>query len=197
MSMSSGSSNDAGLRPYDAGDLRGQLMSDRAMSEATRKLLGEAPRDNDLRSRVFKNVVSGENDLTGYVAYSLHEQNRRDWLVAFAQEFARQPNEAETASWLMGEVTPRRLSTYRRLAADALAGRAVPVTPGDDGETAGLPPTDLPAAAEQTALLDKSWTPAPKPAPIRTNRWLLVYVALLAALIGASYLYLRYGLFGR
>lgn len=76
---------------------------------------------------IFGALVRSDDDLVGLVAYSLYKQQKRDWLVSFARENKRQPDVNEANSYIMGEQTPRRLETYRRLAEDSLASfRAQP-----------------------------------------------------------------------
>ena len=48
----------------------------------------------------------------------------RAWLDDFVKKTGRAPSEAETRSYMIGESTVRRISTYRRLAASTLAGDA-------------------------------------------------------------------------
>ena len=71
---------------------------------------------------VFVNLVKGDADIIGLVAYSIYKQHKLDWLRAFQAAQGRAPNEAELASYLVGEGTPRRLATYRHLADATLAG---------------------------------------------------------------------------
>ena len=78
--------------------------------------------DHAGRNRIFSGLVEGDTDIAGLVAYSIYKQNKLDWLAAFETAKARAPNEAELASYIIGEGTPRRLSTYRQLADATLAG---------------------------------------------------------------------------
>ena len=46
--------------------------------------------------------------IAGLVAYSIYKQNKLDWLAAFETAKGRAPNDAELASYIIGEGTPRR-----------------------------------------------------------------------------------------
>ncbi len=81
---------------------------------------------------VFANLVRGDGDIVGLVAYSIYKQHKLDWLRAFQLAQGRAPNEAELASYLCGEGTPRRLATYRHLANATLAGQGPQVGSLDD-----------------------------------------------------------------
>ena len=85
------------------------------------------------RNAVFAALVSGDNDIVGLIAYSIYKQNKLDWLVAFNKQKGRDPNEAEVASYIVGESTPRRLAIYRHLAQATLEGRGPDVTAGATG----------------------------------------------------------------
>jgi hypothetical protein len=79
------------------------------------------------RNPIFDALVgSEEGDVAGLVAYSIYKQNKRAWLDDFVKTTGRAPSEAETRSYIIGESTERRLSTYRRLAASTLAGDTAP-----------------------------------------------------------------------
>lgn len=82
------------------------------------------------RNEVFVNLVTGDNDIVGLVAYSIYKQNKHDWLVSFNKRKSREPDEAELFAYIVGESTPRRLSTYRHLAEATLEGRGPKVTVG-------------------------------------------------------------------
>jgi hypothetical protein len=77
------------------------------------------------RNPIFDALVGSDgDDVAGLVAYSIYKQNKRAWLDDFVRTTGRAPSEAETRSYIIGESTERRLSTYRRLAASTLAGKA-------------------------------------------------------------------------
>ena len=86
------------------------------------------------RNLVFASLVKDDGDIAGLVAYSIYKQHKLDWLTAFEAAKRRAPNEAELASYIIGEGTPRRLATYRHLAEATLAGNgpdnAGQATPG-------------------------------------------------------------------
>lgn len=65
-------------------------------------------------------LVANDGDIIGLIAYSLYKQNKRDWMMAFAQDNNREPTPNELRSYIIGECTSRRLETYRRLGEDAL-----------------------------------------------------------------------------
>jgi hypothetical protein len=80
------------------------------------------PAEASDRNLIFTTLVTDDADITGLVAYSIYKQNKLDWLSAFETAKGRAPNEAELASYIIGEGTPRRLATYRHLAEATLAG---------------------------------------------------------------------------
>jgi hypothetical protein len=73
------------------------------------------------RNPVFALLVEGEDDVAGLVAYSLYKQSKRDWMMEFSGRNGRTPNDDEIDSYILGERTPRRIATYRKLATDLLA----------------------------------------------------------------------------
>ena len=83
---------------------------------------------NGERNAVFINLVKDDGDIAGLVAYSIYKQHKLDWLTAFEAAKRRAPNEAELASYIIGEGTPRRLATYRHLAEAVLAAHGPDVT---------------------------------------------------------------------
>lgn len=87
------------------------------------------------RNTVFGNLVTGDDDIVGLVAYSIYKQNKHDWLVAFNKAKGREPNEAEASSYILGEATQRRLSIYRHLARATLEGQGPHVTAGKSGDS--------------------------------------------------------------
>ncbi len=78
---------------------------------------------NGERNAVFVNLVKDDGDIAGLVAYSIYKQHKLDWLTAFEAAKRRAPDDAELASYIIGEGTPRRLVTYRHLAEAVLAGQ--------------------------------------------------------------------------
>ena len=82
------------------------------------------------RNAVFAALVKGDSDITGLVAYSIFKQNELDWLGDFRTAKGREPTEAESDAYIIGESTPRRLATYRHLADATLAGNGPDVAAG-------------------------------------------------------------------
>jgi hypothetical protein len=72
------------------------------------------------RNPVFALMVEGDDDIHGLVAYALYKQSKRDWMMEFATRNGREPTAEEIDTYILGERTPRRLATYKRLAGDAL-----------------------------------------------------------------------------
>ena len=111
-------------------------MNDVAEAE-TRAPASDTDASGQDRNEVFGNLVQGDNDIVGLVAYSIYKQNKHDWLVAFNKAKNRSPVEDEVAAYILGESTPRRLATYRHLAEATLDGRGptTPAGPGTEGFT--------------------------------------------------------------
>lgn len=75
------------------------------------------------RNPIFDALVApNEEDVAGLIAYSIYKQNKRAWLDDFIKVTSRAPSDAETRSYIIGESTERRLTTYRRLADMTLSG---------------------------------------------------------------------------
>jgi|GEM_PF-1333654 len=127
-------------------------------------------------------LVYGDNDLVGLVAYAMHEVHRRDWCTAFEAAHGRTPNATELNVFLVGERIERRLDTYRRLAEDALAKVAQgdtnlrrlaeglpdlpriipgPLAGGAASAPSPSPVAQKPAPAPAAALAKPASTPAP------------------------------------
>ncbi|MDF2118999.1 hypothetical protein PY365_25860 [Roseiarcaceae bacterium H3SJ34-1] len=106
------------------------------------------------RNTVFGSLVTGDADIVGLVAYSIYKQNKHDWLVAFTKSKAREPNDAELTSYIIGESTPRRLATYRHLAQATLDGRGpeVSASPSNQGFSLGGVRTAQSGAVNQPLL---------------------------------------------
>ncbi|MCX7900195.1 MAG: hypothetical protein N2444_08970 [Methylocystis sp.] len=83
-----------------------------AGSSSASAKMSDAPDHNE----IFGKLVTGDDDIVGLVAYSLYKQNKIDWMRAFESRFSRLPNDQEFAAYIVGENTPRRVSTYRFLA---------------------------------------------------------------------------------
>lgn len=104
---------------------------------------------------VFASLVRGDGDITGLVAYSIYKQHKLDWLRAFEAAHRRAPNEAELASYLCGEATPRRLATYRHLADATLAGQE-PQADARSDPYAHSGPAVVPDDGRRSALMERS-----------------------------------------
>ncbi|MBY0612885.1 MAG: hypothetical protein K2P80_11955 [Beijerinckiaceae bacterium] len=76
------------------------------------------------RNPMFELLVKDDSDLAGLLAYALYKLSKREWLNAFIAAHEREPNGDEMRAFILGEQTARRISSYRRQAEDALAGRA-------------------------------------------------------------------------
>jgi hypothetical protein len=137
---------------------------------------------------VFTSLVRADGDIIGLVAYSIHKQNEHDWVLAFTNANDRAPDAAETAAFLLGEATPRRLATYRHLAAATLAGKGPEVPTGDQGDSYA-PSGDFAAARY---LPSRPQTQSP------TNRGATVfaYIGLAVVFVVAVLLAAHYGLPG-
>jgi hypothetical protein len=123
---------------------------------------------------VFELLVQGESDLVGLLAYGLYKQNKRDWLIAHKARDGREPTQAETDAFILGERIPRRIATYRRLAEDMLAS--------DVARPAEKPSllTGLIAAPANDSLRLPS--AAAKPKPTITWRYIAFLLAMLVAM---------------
>ena len=108
------------------------------------------------RNAVFAALVKGDTDITGLVAYSIFKQNELDWLSEFKKARDRDPTEAESESYIIGESTPRRLATYRHLADATLAGRGPDVANGGapvSGAAAFRPAESKPSGGGASTML--------------------------------------------
>jgi hypothetical protein len=158
----------------------GAEMADQVLptGEPARKSTGRFPSDEKssagpagaktttgVRSPIFAELVQAEDDTVGLLAYALYKQNKRDWLVSFFKEHDREATEGEVEAYHLGERTPRRVLTYRRLAVDVLAKDPG----GREGEGlaihyAGASPMSARRAGKQTsfseAILAHGWSTA-------------------------------------
>ena len=147
--------------------------------------LGEAESD---RNPVFEQLVAGDVDIVGLIAYSIYKQNKRDWLIAFRRAKSRAPTEDEASAYIIGESTPRRLATFRHLAQATLDGRGPDVAMGfENGQSLG--PDGLP----------RSYPIAQRPQSMGVardiigNNLIASFVSLGIVAVGAAYLLLRFG----
>lgn len=134
---------------------------------------------------IFGSLVAMEADIAGFVAYGLYKQNKRDWMIAFAREHRRPPNEAEVRSYILGESTERRLSTYRHLAQEALAANGAPTRGSRPAALAGAPaaPTAPGASDDRTRRRRFGFVGARTDARPRLPIWSLATYILFIALV--------------
>jgi hypothetical protein len=148
--------------------------------------LSEAESD---RNPVFEQLVAGDVDIVGLVAYSIYKQNKRDWLIAFRRAKHRAPTEDEASAYIIGESTPRRLATFRHLAQATLDGRGPDVAMGFEN-VQSLGPDGLP----------RSYPIAQRPQSMGVARDIIgnnpiaSFVSLGIVAVGAAYLLLRFGI---
>jgi hypothetical protein len=113
------------------------------------------------RNRMFEELVSNDEDLIGLVAYALYKQSKRDWLMAFETENGRVPTDEELKSYIIGECTPRRIETYRRLGADSLVRlRPQTATPIGASQTSTRAETAQPLSTQADTVpptVSRSW----------------------------------------
>ncbi len=126
------------------------------------------------RNIVFGSLVTGDSDIVGLVAYSIYKQNKHDWLISFEKIRGREPNDDEAASYIVGESTPRRLSTYRHLAQATLDGRGPEVTGAPSSEAF----TQRGYAIAQRNMATA--TAAPNPA-VKIAAWIVAAIVAVAA----------------
>ena len=158
-------------------------------------------------------LVYGDNDIVGLLAYAMHEVHRRDWCAAFESVHGRAPSQVELNVFLVGERLERRLDTYRRLAEDALAKvalgdtnlrrlnegvpevqKAPSAAPASPAAKAQPAPAAKPLAglANLNATASDKLTPQVKP-PGNFGK-LAVYLLLLLVAVAALGYLLRFGI---
>jgi hypothetical protein len=148
--------------------------------------IADAPAEESATERVtvFGSLVTADDDIVGLVAYSIYKQHENDWLTAFRKAKGRDPSEAESSAFIIGEGTARRLATYRHLAEATLAGRGPQVPVGS--AASALTQRAAPAAARQAA--------AAKHGSGRSNlSTILLYTLLAVVVICAILLAVHYG----
>lgn len=135
------------------------------------------------RNAVLTSLVSGDSDIVGLVACSIYKQNELDWLVAFSRLKGREPAEAETSAYIVGESTPRRLSIYRHLAQATLEGRGPEVTAA--------------SPSSQTSYAVATRMPG-KPSPGRDSGrgGIIAFAGLIIVALVAIYFAARFGIPG-
>lgn len=134
------------------------------------------PLESEGRNHVFKSLVKADDDITGLVAYSVFKQNELDWLSDFRKAKGRDPSEAETDAYILGESTTRRLATYRHLADATLSGQGP--------EVAGQPRAGRNLAARQDT-----------PSAGFGGSSVLAYIAIAVVILIGVYLAVRAGMF--
>ncbi len=146
---------------------------------------------------IFGALVRSDEDLVGLVAYALYKLQKRDWLVSFARENKRQPDINEANSYIMGEQTPRRLETYRRLAEDSLASFRAQPDSASLHRPLSLAQSAPAVLAAPSAMMPRVSAPAPvqkAPRQLSFFDWFRIFfVMLLVAL--CIYGLFRLGLF--
>jgi hypothetical protein len=179
----------------------------RVLDDVVESFAERAAALDDGRNPIFDILVRDETDLDGLVAYALYKQNKRDWLIAFEKSNGRQPEAKELASYILGERTPRRIETYRRLAGDALSHHSQSTKIGAPrlGDTAKS--TDWTKPAEpQKALPSPRLSdvgpisvgkpgiePARAPVRERSTSSLVTIVSVIVLVIVFGYLAYRFG----
>ena len=141
------------------------------------------------RNPVFEQLVAGDSDIVGLVAYSIYKQHKRDWLIAFKHTKARMPSEDETFAYIIGESTPRRLATFRHLAQATLDGRGLDVSMGTDQGArggAGVAPRSYPIAQRPQSMVVARDMMGVNP--------MLSYAGLGLVALVAAFLLFRFGL---
>ena len=119
------------------------------------------------RNPMFTELVQGEEDLAGLVGYALYKMSKRDWLAAFIKTHGREPTEDEIESYILGERTQRRLTTYRRLA-DELIGRRIAAAEKSASAAAATPESPQSVAAVRANSLRSSLPVEAQGAPARS-----------------------------
>ena len=92
------------------------------------------PDADETRNGIFEQLVSGDEDVAGLIAYSIYKQHKRDWLKAFDAAKSRAPTLDEETAYAIGEATARRLAMYRHIARETLDGQGPAVKPADVAE---------------------------------------------------------------
>jgi hypothetical protein len=157
---------------------------------AAERIAAEPPLEEGEAERivVFKGLVTADDDIVGLVAYSIYKQHENDWLTAFRKAKGRDPNEAESSAFILGEGTARRLATYRHLAEATLAGRGPQVPAGT--ASAAFSQRSYAAAARYTAAGEGRVGNL----PFLSNTF--IYIGLAIVFVVAVLLAAHYGLPG-
>jgi hypothetical protein len=176
----------------------------RMLDEVVEDLAERAAAQEDGRNPIFDILVRDEADLDGLVAYALYKQNKRDWLIAFEKSHGRRPDPRELASYILGERTPRRIETYRRLAGDALAAHAATARPavasGTRNAVAAAKPADSPHSPARSAdvgpispAVRSNGEPARQPPPKARSNSLVTVVSVVVVAVVIGFLAWKFG----
>jgi hypothetical protein len=154
----------------------GLSSSESAASGSVPSTLDEsAPKSaGNAKNSVFAGLVQAEDDTVGLLAYALYKQNKLDWLTSFFNEQQRELTQGELLAYHLGEIAPRRLLTYRRLAVDVLAR--------DPGGREGEGLVGNPAWAASGAPAAKPAEPSNLAEVILARRWLTILVGALGVI---------------
>jgi hypothetical protein len=115
----------------------------------------QAPR-NAPPDQMLKLLVDGDKDLVGLFAYSLHQQNLRDWCVAFEVTHGRSPDNADIRHFELGENTQRRRAAYRREAEWRLARQSQDLS-GSANATQSIIQRAYLSASREVAQSNRRW----------------------------------------
>lgn len=78
---------------------------------------------------IFELLVDDEDDaITGYVAYALYKQKKRDWVKAFKARHGRSPIDADLDWYTQAEILPRNITSLKREARAILDEYAASIT---------------------------------------------------------------------
>ncbi len=137
--------------------------------------------DDGAPSPMFDRLVADDRDVAGLVAYSLYKLSKREWMKSFRDKHRRMPTPEEIEAYIVGEATPRRVTTYRRLAEDSLRNRQASVSTSSVQGTSQPPP--------QYAQMSAPVQPQPN------IRKMFTLLAMLAVAVVVAGLLIRYLLF--
>jgi hypothetical protein len=101
-------------------------------------------------------LVDGDKDIVGLFAYSLHQQNLRDWCMAFELTHGRGPDNADIRHFELGEHTPRRRAAYRREAEWRLARQSQDLSGATNAMQSLIQRAYL-SASREVALSNRPW----------------------------------------
>jgi hypothetical protein len=149
------------------------------------------------RNPILAELVQGEDDLAGLVAYALYKLNKRDWLASFFKTHGRDPTEGEVESYVLGERTQRRLASYRRLAEDLIGRKSAAAERAGGATTTGAPATFQRISAMKGTSLRSSLAPEAPPTATASSRrsakaTLIFWIAVLVVLAATGYYYVNY-----